>query len=90
MDFQTIEIQKIPRIWRIQGDIQEGDLNTLSLEIFWRVDWVTPEGTTISNEPGGMIQFTPTPELLLNFSTIADAIYSQINQPASPSPEENL
>lgn len=86
MTFQTVEYQKVPRIWRIQGDITNGDLNTLTLEIFWRIDWVTPDGT-INNEPGGMIEFTPTPELLLNFSAIADAIYSQINQPAVPPPE---
>lgn len=81
---ETLEITKIPRIWRIQGDVNNGDLNTLTLEIFWRIDWVTPDGTTINNEPGGMIEFTPTPELLLNFSNIADAIYAQINPPAPP------
>ncbi|ALF52959.1 hypothetical protein ACX27_14775 [Nostoc piscinale CENA21] len=84
MTIQTIEIQKIPRIWRIQGDITEGDLNTLVLEIFWRIDWVTLEGTTINNESGGMIKFTTTSELLLNFSTIAEAIYAQINSPEIP------
>ena len=80
MSFETIEIQKIPRIWRIQGDIENGDLSTLVLEIFWRIDWVDSEGQTINNETGGMIKFTPTAELLLNFSNISNAIYSQINQ----------
>jgi hypothetical protein len=84
MELQAIEFQKVPRIWRIQGDINQGDLATLTLEIFWRIDWVDTQGNTINNEPGGMIEFIPTPELLLNFSTIAEAIYSQINQPVSP------
>ncbi|MCC5635652.1 hypothetical protein LC593_07265 [Nostoc sp. CHAB 5844] len=87
MAFQTSEYQKVPRIWRIQGDVHDGDLATLTLEIFWRIDWVTPEGITINSEPGGEIKFLPTPELLSSFSAIADAIYSQINQPVLPPPE---
>jgi hypothetical protein len=84
MAFETIKIQKIPRIWRIQGDIVNGDLATLVLEIFWRIDWVNAENNIINNEPGGMITFAPTEELLLNFSNIANAIYSQINQLTPP------
>ncbi|MEH2287175.1 hypothetical protein [Nostoc sp.] len=78
MEFETIEIKKIPRIWRIQGDVQDGDLSTLVLEIFWRIDWVDSEGQTINNEAGGMIKFVPTAELLSNFSNISVAVYSQI------------
>ena len=84
MQPETIEIIKTSRIWRIQGDIQEGNLSTLQLEIFWRIDWVNSEGNTINSEAGGEINFTPTPELLANFQAIADAIYLQINQPAPP------
>ncbi|MCC5641126.1 hypothetical protein LC593_35960 [Nostoc sp. CHAB 5844] len=87
MPFETSQYKKNPRIWRIQGDVNDGDLATLTLEIFWRIDWVTPEGKTINSEPGGEIKFSPTPELLLSFSAIAEAIYLQINQPASPPPE---
>lgn len=86
MQTETIEIVKTSRIWRIQGDIQEGDLSTLQLDIFWRIDWVNSEGKTINSEPGGEVKFAPTPELLANFQTIADAIYSQIN-PLVPAPE---
>ncbi|WP_375497039.1 hypothetical protein [uncultured Nostoc sp.] len=87
MTFETIEIQKVPRIWRIQGDVENGDLSTLVLEIFWRIDWVNSEGKIINNEAGGMIKFTPTPELLSDFSNIANAVYSQI-QSVSPIAEE--
>jgi hypothetical protein len=85
--FQTITFQKVPRIWRIVGDVQNGDLLTLNLQVLWKIDWVDENGITINSEPGGETFFNPTPELLLNFSTIADAIYQQINPPASPPPE---
>ncbi|MBD2492389.1 hypothetical protein [Aulosira sp. FACHB-615] len=81
--FQTITFQKVPRIWRIQGNVS-GDLSTLNLEILWKIDWVDENGITINSEPGGETIFSPTPELLASFQNIADAIYAQINPPAPP------
>jgi len=97
-DLQTevLEIIKIPRIWRIQSkeNIRNGDISTLVLEVFWRIDWVKASdgvnGPAINFEPGGSVAIHPTPELLGNFSAIADAVYSQIQQSLTPvpSPEE--
>lgn len=87
---ETIEIIKIPRIWRIQSakDIVNGDITTLMLEVFWRIEWVRASdgvnGVAINFESGGSVIVHPTPELLSNFQAIADAVYQQILNPPPP------
>lgn len=61
-------------IWRVQGDISNGDLSTLVLEAFWEEIWVTPDGAVVNTiratEPVRLAIANTEPEIQASFRNI--------------------
>lgn len=72
------------RIWRIQGDITDGDLSSLTLEVFWEEVWITPSGEVVNTvkaaEPVRLSIATTDESTQQYFQTIRDQLASLISE----------
>jgi len=75
----TITYTEHQWIWRVQGDIQNGDISTLTLQAFWNTVWVDSNNNVINTIPGGIINLnTAESGIQDQFAAIQVKLNSQI------------
>lgn len=77
-EYTTVNIKYVPRIYKINTDIQDGNLNELQFSANWVIDVVTDQGEIIATKSGGLTTIPVTPERLAAAQPIIDDINAQM------------